>query len=94
MDFTKFKNYLKMNRKEAKMSLDRGYRLTHRHFSGDEWVENSQEYPGKYLFENGNVCSPDAFWRFRNNDNFDKDWSIKPKYAIGHKFATQTVNIL
>ena len=76
-----------MNRKEAKMSLDRGYRLTHRHFSDDEWIEKSKEYSGRYLFEDGNVGLIDDFWKYRKSDSFDTDWSIKPQYAISTVFT-------
>jgi hypothetical protein len=61
-----------MNKEQAKLALMRGKRLTHPTFI-DEWVEGHGD---KYRFEDGNITTPDEFWRYRQSPAFDKDWQI------------------
>lgn len=64
-----------MNKTEAKFALENGQRLTHKYFIRDEWVQGMPD--GSYLFEDGVVCSPEEFWRFRPDDlGFADGWEV------------------
>ena len=64
-----------MNREEAKQALIDGERLTHTYFSDDEWVESGAM--GRYVFEDGCLCSYQEFWAYRKDKSFDEGWSVK-----------------
>ena len=60
-----------MNREQAKIALTNGARLTHPTFI-NKWVEGVNAT--QYLFEDGYKCSAEEFWKYRQHENFDKDW--------------------
>lgn len=51
-----------------------GKKVRHYYFSPDEWM--SLTSGGMYLLEDGVVCSPDEFWRWRQEKQWDTDWEI------------------
>ena len=63
-----------MNKTEAITALKQGKRLTHRHFTPEEWVERHPS--GKLVFEDGCQCSMTEFWQYRTCENFNKDWAV------------------
>lgn len=63
-----------MNRSEAKEALKQGYILTHRLFFRNEFI---YELKDKELCdESENILDASIFWKIRDEDEFDKDWSI------------------
>jgi len=51
-----------------------GKKLTHRHFSDDEWVSMLDEET--IILEDGVQCSPEEFWRFRQDESWKHDWEF------------------
>ncbi len=62
-----------MDKFEATAAMKEGKKVRHRFFSSDEWVTIKD---GKYVFEDGVVCSPEEFWRYRNLPQWNDDWEI------------------
>jgi hypothetical protein len=63
-----------MTKAEAIEQLKQGIRVTHRTFYDDEWL--SMRTDGKYLFEDGNVCTSKDFWEYRQEDVWDDGWEV------------------
>jgi hypothetical protein len=63
-----------MTRFEAAQALKEGKKLTHYHFTPDEWVKGDGD--GMYLMEDGVRCTAAEFWKWRQNPAFDIDWEI------------------
>jgi hypothetical protein len=62
-----------MTRAEAIKAMREGKKVTHYHFTPEEWV--TQEH-GMLLLEDGVRCSPGEFWKWRQDKAFDNDWNI------------------
>lgn len=62
-----------MTRNEAKKALADGKKLTHVHFTNEEWVKGVGSL---YEFEDGCLCDPFEFWFFRTDSGFDSGWSL------------------
>jgi hypothetical protein len=62
-----------MTRAEAITAMREGKKVTHKYFSPDEWATQEN---GQILLEDGVRCSPDEFWKYRQETYFDNDWSI------------------
>ena len=62
-----------MTKAEAVQAMINGEKVTHRHFSPNEWATMEN---GKIVLEDGVRCDPSEFWRWRTNTIFDDDWSI------------------
>lgn len=65
-----------MNREEIKLALEQGERVRHIHFPARWWIEQEGE---NYKWENGHLILIETFWKYRESDEFDKDWSIIEK---------------
>jgi hypothetical protein len=65
-----------VNKAEAKQALEDGKRLTHRHFSKDEWVEKAKYRVARYVFEDGCITKINEFWNHRVHENWNSDWEI------------------
>lgn len=63
-----------MTKEEAKNSLEQGKVLTHLYFEKYEWVKKNAS--GKYEFEDGATIDPDLFWKDRQSDGWDDEWSL------------------
>jgi len=68
-----------MNKAEAIEKMKAGVKMTHRHFSPEEWVTMQD---GKIVLEDGVKCSPLEFWRWRTDSSYDNDWDLfeEPEY--------------
>ena len=53
-----------MNKKEALNLMDMGLRITHKHFSDNEWISKDL---GKIITENGYRHDFSEFWSYRMN---------------------------
>jgi hypothetical protein len=63
-----------MNKEEAIKTMREGKKVTHRYFDPDEWVTLTPS--GKYTFEDGVICTSFEFWRFRQGEEWEKDWEL------------------
>ena len=64
-----------MTKQEAIEKMKAGQKLTHRYFTNDEWVKANQSGTA-YILEDGVVCTPQEFWRWRTDTAWDADWEI------------------
>lgn len=64
-----------MTKLEAIEQMKDGKKLTHRHFSNDEWIMSDQRGT-RFTFEDGVKCSPHEFWRWRTDESWNSDWEI------------------
>lgn len=64
-----------MTKEEAIVMMKAGQKLTHRHFSDDEWVASNPSGT-IYTLEDGVKCPPNEFWRWRTDTAWDTDWEI------------------
>jgi hypothetical protein len=62
-----------MTKAESIQAMKEGKKVTHRYFSLDEWATMVNNL---IILEDGVRCTPEEFWRWRNNPIFDTDWSI------------------
>jgi hypothetical protein len=66
-----------MTQQEAKIAANKGEKITHDYFSGNEFVTVKD---GKLIDENDYHLNWDEFWRLRSGPNWQKGWDIyKPK---------------
>lgn len=63
-----------MTKDEAIQAMKEGHKVTHRHFSDDEWITMKD---GKIIDENGYKLYAVEFWFYRESDSFKTGWSIK-----------------
>lgn len=69
-----------MTREEAIKAMQT-HRVRHRYFSEEEWV--TQCTNGMLLLEDGVMCDPEEFWRWRQDSAWDDGWEIIPNPEIG-----------
>jgi hypothetical protein len=50
-----------------------GKKITHRHFSPEEWMTIED---GKILLEDGVKCSQAEFWKWRTDASWNDDYSL------------------
>ncbi len=62
-----------MTKPEAIEALNRGEKITHKYFSDNEFAFMKD---GEIHLEDGVVCSPEEFWKYRTEDFFDDGWDI------------------
>jgi len=62
-----------MTKAEAIQSMSEGKKVTHRHFTPDEWATMEN---GQIVLEDGVRCSPFEFWRWRMTPSFEDGWEI------------------
>jgi len=72
-----------MTRDQAIKAIQEGKRLTHRHFSPEEWVTCDGDY---YKFEDGGKCPKDEFWGLRTGLPWEDGWSLFGTGASGESF--------
>lgn len=63
-----------MTKAEAIEEMKKGNKVTHRHFTDDEWVTMGTN--GKMVLEDGVELPPHEFWKWRTDESFNTDWSI------------------
>jgi hypothetical protein len=62
-----------MIKAEAIKAMEAGHKVTHRHFTLDEWVTKKGN---KYLFEDGCMCTETEFNLHRRGAEWDDGWTI------------------
>ncbi len=62
-----------MTKHEAIQALKEGKKLTHRYFDSHEWI---RQEGFTMIMEDGASIDVDTFWKDRNFNNFETDWSI------------------
>lgn len=65
-----------MTFQEMLAAIRNGARVTHRHFSPDEWLEYAG--PSMFVFEDGVLCSVREFQRYRRDiwKDFEDGWTV------------------
>ncbi len=63
-----------MTKAEALEALWKGKKITHENFSPSEWVKIGVSY--MYQFEDGVRCTPEEFWKDRDEASWDIGWDI------------------
>ena len=66
-------NFHKMTKTEAIQAMKEGKKVTHYHFTPEEWTTMED---GMVVLEDGVRCEPAEFWRWKTAPDFDNDWSI------------------
>lgn len=64
-----------MTKAEAISQMKAGKKITHRHFSNNEWM-SSDSTGRQYTLEDGVKCSSDEFWKWRTNESWNEDFEI------------------
>lgn len=64
-----------MTKGEAILAMCEGKKVTHEHFSAEEWVKSNQD-GSIYILEDGVECSPAEFWRWRTDESYNTGWEI------------------
>lgn len=67
-----------MSKEEAISLMKSGHKLTHRYFTEDEWVK-SDSTGMVYMLDDGVEFSKNEFWKWRNGESWQSDWSILTK---------------
>lgn len=62
-----------MTKKEAIAEMQKGNKITHRHFSSNEWMTMKD---GNILLEDGVLCEPDKFWKWRTDSSWNDNYSL------------------
>ena len=62
-----------MTRAEAIKAMREGKKVTHEHFSSEEWATQEN---GQIVLEDGVRCDPDEFWKYRMSEIFNDGWTI------------------
>jgi hypothetical protein len=64
-----------MSKDEAIEQMKLGHKLTHRHFTNDEWIKTNQK--GEvYIFEDGVEWPKYEFWLWRTDKSWESDWEL------------------
>lgn len=62
-----------MNKQEAIQAMIDGKKVTHNHFSTNEWM--TIKY-GKIVLEDGVICPPAEFWEWRQDESWNDGYSL------------------
>lgn len=65
-----------MDNLTAIKAMHRGYRVTHKNFTGSEWMIYKEGY---YIFEDGCRCPTYEFWSMRTGHSWLYGWKALPK---------------
>lgn len=63
-----------MNKNEAILAMREGKKVRHYYFSRDEWMSMMPD--GRFLLEDGVVCSQNEFWRWRTQKEWETGWEL------------------
>jgi len=64
---------IELNKTKAIEALTKGKTLRHRWFSDEEWIKLDAD---NYLFEDGETCSPEEFWKWRTDVSWLTGWFV------------------
>ena len=67
-----------MTKAEALQALDEGKKITHQHFTPNEYV---QKKGNSYIFEDGVICTIQEFWKWRNHASWLDGWELFQEYT-------------
>ena len=73
--FTGLLSDFSMTKDQALRELHNGNKITHRHFSDDEWMMLIGNRC-LYAFEDGCLCEPKEFWKWRTDDSWEDGWKL------------------
>jgi len=62
-----------MSKDEAIKEMQKGNKVTHEHFSSNEWMTIRSK---KIVFEDGVKCYPETFFAFRTDSSWDNGYSL------------------
>lgn len=62
-----------MTKEEAIAAMQEGKKVTHQYFSSDEWMAMRED---QIVLEDGVVCSPDEFWLYRQDPEWDDGYEL------------------
>lgn len=62
-----------MTKAEAIQAMQKGCKVTHRYFFPGEWMTMRM---GMIILEDGVVCTPQEFWRWRTNPVWDDGYRL------------------
>ncbi len=65
-----------MKKYEAIQLMRKGKKITHRHFSPEEWMTIQD---GNMLLEDGVKCNQAEFWKWRTDASWDDGYSLYGK---------------
>lgn len=63
-----------MKKEAAIVWMKRGAKMEHRYFSTGEWMTYNEL--GMVCLEDGVVCTPEEFWKWRTSAVFDEGWDF------------------
>lgn len=63
-----------MTKEDAIVKMQKGKKVTHPSFTDEEWMTMNNQ--GQIELEDGVVCEPYEFWRWRQDEAWDKDYSV------------------
>lgn len=63
----------KLSKEEMLQALEEGKTVAHKYFTPDEWMKFEDGY---IVFEDGNRCELEEFWRWRMEEFWNEDWRI------------------
>ena len=64
---------VRLSKEKAIELMDAGFKVAHNSFGYDEWMKKGGV---GYVFEDGNTTTFDEFWRWRTEDEWERDWLI------------------
>lgn len=62
-----------MTKVEVLVAIERGEKVAHSGFTPDEWMKKNGN---DYEFEDGCICTPEEFWRWRTEYYWESGWRI------------------
>ena len=62
-----------MNKKEAIQAMQEGKKITHKYFMPEEWMTMRK---GMIVLEDGVVCTPEEFWKWRTAIGWDYGYKL------------------
>ena len=63
-----------MTKDDAIKAMQAGEKVTHNHFTPDEWMRINNV--GRYEFEDNATCTASSFWEFRPDDSWQCGWKV------------------
>lgn len=63
-----------MNKQQAIQAMKNGLKVKHIYFSPEEHVSMNES--NDIIFEDGNIVDPSEFWKYRQEEHFQKGWSV------------------
>lgn len=68
-----------LTKEEAIQAMKDGHKVTHRHFTSDEYMFMPNPRANKYQFEDGVSMLAYEFWQIRSDPSYLTGWSLFDK---------------